>query len=187
LLEVASAPVPVPLPAVEASAARPDGGEAALAVAPDAAGGDSAEAQAEPEPTEIAATTTGDTPIETVEPPIEEATAPTSAVPSGNVEQAAASETGLGTVEPSMFVNLRKAPSSSSAVLGVVAKGASLAVLDRKRGWVLVTDPETGNKGWIYSGLLVGEVKPHSRRKRAATAEPKSESFWSRVGSWLSP
>jgi hypothetical protein len=187
LLVIASAPAPVQPPAVEAIAALPAGGEAALAVVPGAAEGDSAEAQAEPETTEIAATTTGDTQAETVEPTIEEATAPSGDVRPNALGQA--DETGLGTVEPAMFVNLREAPSSSSSVLGVVAKGAKLAVLDRKRGWVQVTDPETGNKGWIYSGLLVGEATPHSRRKRAApaAAEAKSESFWSRVGSWLSP
>jgi SH3 domain-containing protein len=188
LLAIASAPAPVRPPAVEASAGLPAGGEAALAVVPDAAGGNSAEAQAEPE-TETAAVTTGDTQAETVEPTIEEATAPTSDVQPNTLGQAEVGETGLGTVKPAMFVNLREAPSSSSSVLSVVAKGAKLAVLDRKRGWVQVTDPETGNKGWIYSGLLAGEAKPHARRKRAApvAAEPKSESFWSRVGGWLSP
>jgi hypothetical protein len=189
VLAIASAPVPVRPPAVEASAALPAGGEAALAVVPGAAGGDSAEAQAEPETTEAASATTADTPTETVAPTMEEATAPSGDVQPNALGQAEVDETGLGTVEPSMFVNLREAPSSSSSVLGVVAKGAKLAVLDRKRGWVQVIDPETGNKGWIYSGLLVGEAKPYSRRKRTApaTAESKSESFWSRVGSWLSP
>jgi hypothetical protein len=187
LLAIASAPAPVQPPAVEASASLPAGGEAAVAVVPDAAGGVSADAQAEPETTETASTTTADTPTETLKPTMEEATAPTGDVQPNTLGQAEVGESGLDTVEPAMFVNLREAPSSSSSVLGVVAKGAKLAVLDRKRGWVLVTDPETGHKGWIYSGLLVGEAKPHSRRKRAATAEPKSESFWSRVGSWLSP
>jgi hypothetical protein len=190
LLAIASTPVPVQPPAVEASAALPAGGEAAAeGVVPDAAGGEGAEAEAEPETTETASVTTGNTPAETVEPTMEEATAPPGDVQPNALGQAEVDETGLGTVEPSMFVNLREAPSSSSAVLGVVAKGAKLAVLDRKRGWVQVTDPETSHKGWIYSGLLVGEATPHSRRKRAApaTAEPKSESFWSRVGSWLSP
>ena len=97
----------------------------------------------------------------------------------------------MGTVQPSVFVNLREAPSSSASVLGVVAKGAKLSVLDRKRGWVQVTDPATGKKGWIYSGILAGEAKPHHRIRRVAPAEadsePKSESFWGRVGRWLTP
>jgi hypothetical protein len=188
LLAIASAPAPVQPPAVEASAALPAGGEAALAVVPGAAEGDSAEARAEPETTEIASTTTEDAQADTVEPTIEEGTAPAGDAQPNALGQSEIDETG-GTVEPAMFVNLREAPSSSSSVLGVVAKGAKLSVLDRKRGWVQVTDPETGHKGWIYSGLLVGEAKPHSRRKRATptAAEPKSDSFWSRVGSWLSP
>jgi hypothetical protein len=188
LLAIASAPVPVQPPAVEVSAGLPAGGEAALALVPDAAGGDTAAVQAELE-TETAAVTTGDTQADTVEPTSEEATAPAGDVQPNTLGQAEVGETGLGTVEPAMFVNLREAPSSSSSVLGVVPKGAKLAVLDRKRGWVQVTDPDTGNKGWIYSGLLAGEAKPQSRRKRAApaAAESKSESFWSRVGGWLSP
>jgi hypothetical protein len=187
LLAIASAPVPVQPPAAGASAALPDGGEAALAVVPGAAGAEGAETPAEPEAIETASTTTGDTQAETVEPTIEQATAPSGDVQPNAVGQAEVDETGLGTVEPSMFVNLREAPSSSSAVLGVVAKGAKLAVFDRKRGWVQVTDPATGNKGWIYSGLLVGEAKPHARRKRAALAAAEPKSFWSRLGNWLSP
>jgi hypothetical protein len=56
-----------------------------------------------------------------------------------------------------------------------------------------VTDPSTGKKGWIYSGLLAGETKSHHPLRRVAPAEaesksePKSESFWGRVGRWLVP
>lgn len=84
---------------------------------------------------------------------------------------------------------MRDAPSSSAPVLGVIAKGATLPVLDRKRGWVQVTDPESGKQGWIYRGLLVGEAKPDQRIRRVAPpdAEPKSESFWGRMGRWLTP
>lgn len=98
-------------------------------------------------------------------------------------------EAGLGTVQPSVFVNMREGPSSSSPVLGVIAKGAELPVLDRKRGWVEVAHPESGKQGWIYSGLLVGEAKPNRRVRRAAPAEPEghSESFWGTIGRWISP
>ena len=50
------------------------------------------------------------------------------------------------------FVNLRKGPTSSSAVISIVAKGAKLEVLGRKRGWVQVANPESSEKGWIYAG-----------------------------------
>jgi uncharacterized protein YgiM (DUF1202 family) len=84
---------------------------------------------------------------------------------------------------------MREAPSSSSSVIAVIAKGADLPVLDRKRGWVQVTDPATGKQGWIYSGLLAGEAKPDRRIKRVAPteAEAKSDSLFGRVGRWLSP
>jgi uncharacterized protein YgiM (DUF1202 family) len=57
-----------------------------------------------------------------------------------------------GWVKPSAYVNLRDGPSSSSAVVGVVAKGTKLRVMGRKRGWVQVNDPATSQSGWIYSG-----------------------------------
>ncbi|MGZ5863400.1 MAG: SH3 domain-containing protein [Methyloceanibacter sp.] len=84
-------------------------------------------------------------------------------------------------VQPSAYVNLRDGPSSSSRVVGVIAKGAKVEVLERKRGWLQVTNPATSEKGWIYSGYVDGGVKPRPRTKRSAKQEPeqKSESsFW---------
>jgi hypothetical protein len=66
-----------------------------------------------------------------------------------------ASENSSGDwVKPSAYVNLRGSPSSSAAVIGVVAKGAKLRVMDRKRGWVQVSNPATKVSGWIYSGNI---------------------------------
>jgi Bacterial SH3 domain len=182
LLEIAPAPAEQAAPE-ESSVPSPDGSGAATsapvpddnepaasAPVPDAGHGDGAEPEKKPTIMEAATAPSGDAPPDAVEP----------------------TEDGkgrLGTVQPSVFVNLREAPASSAPVLGVVAKGAELQVLDRKRGWVQVTDPETGKKGWIYSGLLAGEAKTHHRIRRVAPAEAesKSESFWSRLGGWLSP
>jgi hypothetical protein len=209
LLALAPAPAPEPValqapepggidsPLVEqpaAIAALPSASEAtSLAAAPDATSGDSAAPEPMQETTDVPPDATGEAPIEDAQQASEQ---PTAAVASGarpsTVGEPAASDSGLGTVEPSMAVNLREAPSSGAAVLGVVAKGATLPVLDRKRGWVQVTDPESGKQGWIYSGLLVGEAKPNYRRKRAAPpveakSEANSESFWNRVERWLTP
>jgi SH3 domain-containing protein len=183
LLGIAPAPAPAAPVAVEASTVTsPEVSEpAATAALPDP--GDVAGLE---EPIEAAAPS-GDAPPDEVEPTMEPATAPSGAAAPATVGQPA--ETGLGTVQPSVFVNLRDGPSSSSPVIGVIAKGVELSVLDRKRGWVQVTDPKTAKTGWIYSGLLAGEAKTYHRRRRAAPAEaePKSESFWGRVGRWLSP
>jgi hypothetical protein len=181
-----------PAGAPAAMATLPDGSEATgLAAAPDAASGEAAEPMPAQQATEAAAAAIGEAPSEDVEEASEPATAAASGVQPSTVGQPAAGESGLDTVEPSVFVNMREAPSSSSAVLGVVAKGASLPVLDRKRGWVQVTDAASGKTGWIYSGLLVGEAKPNYRRKRAAPADAKpeanSESFWNRMERWLTP
>lgn len=184
LLAIAPAPVPAE-PAAPAGSGMPspDGIEVA-------ASGGLPDTGDESEPAEkLTAIPSGDAPPDMVEPTTEETAAPSGDAQPNALGQAEDGETGLGTVQPSMFVNLRGGPSSSSPVIGVIAKGAKLPVLDRQRGWVQVTDPATGKNGWIYSGLLVGEAKPHYRRKRAApaSAEPKPESFWSRLGGWLSP
>lgn len=93
-----------------------------------------------------------------------------------------ADDAGGDTIEPAMYVNLRKDPNSQAQVLGVVPKGAKLAVLDRKRGWVQVNDPATAEKGWIYAGNLTGAPKRLRRATRAANDEP---SIWSRMGDWI--
>lgn len=57
-------------------------------------------------------------------------------------------------IKPSTFVNLREGPSPSSRVISVVAKGAKLRVMTRKKRWVQVTNPATSERGWIYAPKL---------------------------------
>ncbi len=188
LLEIAPAPVPAPSEQVpiESGLTSPGGIEAA---ASEASLGDGDAPEETPATIETATAPPGDAQTDTVEPTMEAATAPAGDTQPNTVGQADDGDNGLGTVQPSVFVNMREAPSSSSPVIGVIAKGAKLAALDRKHGWVQVTHPESGKKGWIYSGLLAGEEKAHHRIRRVAPAEsePKSKSFWGRVGDWLSP
>lgn len=82
-------------------------------------------------------------------------------------------------IQSPTFVNLRERPSSSAPVISVVAKGARLSVLGRKRGWVQVTDPATSERGWIYAG--------NSRRggKRSGHSASSDESIWTSMGRWL--
>jgi hypothetical protein len=104
--------------------------------------------------------------------------------------QAETEESAVPTVQPAVAVNMREAPKSSSAVLAVIGEGIELQVLDRKRGWVKVTDPASGKEGWIYGGLLAGEENKHPRTRRASpnsSSAPDSESFWGKVGRWLTP
>jgi uncharacterized protein YgiM (DUF1202 family) len=70
--------------------------------------------------------------------------APTASTTSGNLD--------ANWIKASAFVNLRKGPTSSAPVVGVVAKGAKLRVISRKRGWVEVENPATKQEGWIYGG-----------------------------------
>jgi hypothetical protein len=48
-------------------------------------------------------------------------------------------------------VNLRKGPTRSAPAIGVVVKGAKLHLIERKRGWVRVTNLATSEEGWIYA------------------------------------
>jgi Bacterial SH3 domain len=76
-------------------------------------------------------------------------------LPDRRPEPAAGKDGPGDLVQPSAYVNLRGTPSSSGAVIGVVAKGAKLRVVERKRGWARVSDPATSKTGWIYSGYLI--------------------------------
>jgi hypothetical protein len=73
------------------------------------------------------------------------------------------------------FVNLRNGPTSSAAVISVVAKGAKLSVMGRKRGWVKVTNPATSESGWVYAGSK-------ARRGKQTDQSDAGGSIWP---SWL--
>jgi len=57
-------------------------------------------------------------------------------------------------IRPSTSVNLRKGPSSSAAIIKVVEKATKLRAMERKKGWVQVTNPATSETGWIYAGNI---------------------------------
>jgi Bacterial SH3 domain len=73
------------------------------------------------------------------------------------------------------FVNLRNGPTSSAEVISVVAKGAKLSIMGRKRGWVKVTDPATSESGWVYAGSK-------ARRSKQTDQSDAGGSIWP---SWL--
>ena len=180
-------------PAAIEQEAEPDAGDAALVAVEDELSG-----EARPAPMEAAMAPSGEAAVTpsghaTPEQSGDAAPAPSgdSVTPSGEPEHTGSIPTetdGANFVQPSDHVNLRDGPSSSSRILGVVAKGAKVEVTERKRGWLLVTNKATSEQGWIYSGYVEGATKS-SLAKRASRAEPeqKSESsFWSNVGQWFS-
>jgi hypothetical protein len=188
ILTVAPAPAPLEPVVTEYSdetAALPGGKVAAL----DAGSGDGTQPDAATETEETAtAPSTEATPEDGEQ--TQQAAASASGVQPNMLGQAETEESALPTVQPSVAVNMREAPKSSSPVLGVIGQGIELQVLDRKRGWVKVTDPASGKEGWIYSGLLAGEANKPRRVRRAApnsSSDTSSESFWDRVGRWLTP
>jgi hypothetical protein len=86
------------------------------------------------------------------------------------------------------FVNLREGPSSSAPVISEMPKGAKLRVLDRKRGWVQVTNPATSETGWVYAGNVAAASKSRHGSLRAVPSKVRSgldDSLWTDLSQWL--
>jgi hypothetical protein len=163
-------------------ATPPDGANTAIAAIQDRVG-----VEERPAPQEAAVAPSGDAAAApfgdaTTAPSEESVKSPSDNPDKSESIQTENDEGSASTVQPSAYVNLRDGASSSSRIIGVVAKGAKLSVTERKRGWLQVTDPVTSKEGWIYSGYIEGAAKSRPRTKRStARAEPeqKSESsFW---------
>ena len=95
---------------------------------------------------------------------------------------------GSDSVQPSTSVNLREGPTSSAAVISVIAKNTKLKVLEQRRHWVKVINPESSESGWIYAPNLDGLPKAHELSARSdAPDEPSEprESIWKRMRNWL--
>jgi hypothetical protein len=88
----------------------------------------------------------------------------------------------------SSFVNLREGPSSSAPVIHEMPKGAKLPALDRKHGWVQVTDPATSTTGWIYArNVATASTSPRAKRHARSKVRPEADdSIWTNLGQWLS-
>ena len=65
-----------------------------------------------------------------------------------------ASDDGADWIKALAFVNLRQRPTRSAPANSVVAKGARLRVLGRKKGWLQVSNPATSERGWIYAANI---------------------------------
>jgi len=95
---------------------------------------------------------------------------------------------GVNSVQPSTSVNLREGPTASAAVISVIAKDTKLKVLEQRRRWVKVIDPETSQSGWIYAPNLDGLRKSRDWTGQAGHADEPSEpreSIWKRMRNWL--
>ena len=95
---------------------------------------------------------------------------------------------GANSVQPSTSVNLREGPTSSAAVIGVIAKDTKLKVLEQRRRWVKVINPESSESGWIYAPNLDGLPKSQDWSGQAGHADEPSEpreSIWKRMRNWL--
>ena len=61
---------------------------------------------------------------------------------------------GADWIKALAFVNLRHRPTRSAPAISVVAKGAKLRVLGRKKGWLQVSNPATSERRWIYAANI---------------------------------
>ena len=103
-------------------------------------------------------------------------------------EQTEKDGAGGNSVQPSTSVNLREGPTSSAAVIGVIAKDTKLKVLEQRRRWVKVINPESSESGWIYARNLDGLPKSRDWSGQASPADEPAEpheSIWKRMGQWL--
>jgi uncharacterized protein YgiM (DUF1202 family) len=57
-------------------------------------------------------------------------------------------------IKPLASVNLRQRPTRSAPAISVVAKGAKLRLIGRKKRWLQVTNPATSESGWIYAANI---------------------------------
>jgi len=95
---------------------------------------------------------------------------------------------GANSVQPSTSVNLREGPTSSAAVISVIAKDTKLKVLEQRRRWVKVINPESSESGWIYAPNLDGLPKSRDWSGQPSHADEPSEpreSIWKRMRNWL--
>ena len=65
-----------------------------------------------------------------------------------------ANDDGADWIKALAFVNLRQRPTRSAPAISVVAKGAKLRVLGRKKGWLQVSNPATSERGWIHASNI---------------------------------
>src|SRR6478735_6301829 len=65
-----------------------------------------------------------------------------------------ANDDGADWIKALAFVNLRQRPTRSAPAISVVEKGAKLRVMGRKKGWLLVSNPATSERGWIYAANI---------------------------------
>jgi len=64
-------------------------------------------------------------------------------------------------------VNMRQGPSSANAVIRVQLAGTQLRVESRDGQWVEVSEPDSGETGWVFDAY-VKSIAPASRRAEAA-------------------
>jgi hypothetical protein len=70
----------------------------------------------------------------------------------------------------------------------VIAKDTKLKVLEQRRRWVKVINPESSESGWIYAPNLDGLPKSQDWSGQAGHADEPSEpreSIWKRMRNWL--
>jgi uncharacterized protein YgiM (DUF1202 family) len=75
-------------------------------------------------------------------------------LPSRRPAPTANDDDGASWIKPLAFVNLRQKPTRSAPAISVVAKGAKLRVVGRKKRWLQVTNPATSESGWIYAANI---------------------------------
>jgi hypothetical protein len=68
---------------------------------------------------------------------------------------------------------MHKGPSVSSPVVGHQSPGKEMHLLDSRQGWYQVSDPETGERGWVYAKYYLEPIdRPGQKRVAVQTPLP---------------
>lgn len=78
-------------------------------------------------------------------------------------------------------VNVRAGPSSGTARLFVLKRGAKVAIMERSGGWAFVTD-QNGESGWVYSRYLA-DAPASAAARPLQPAAPGLTGKYGRIGS----
>jgi uncharacterized protein YraI len=72
-----------------------------------------------------------------------------------SVELAGAEYIPTESAKVSMAARVHSGPSVSSPIIRFYPRGTALQVIDRENGWVQVTDPSSGESGWVLDQYLI--------------------------------
>jgi hypothetical protein len=98
------------------------------------------------------------------------AASPSRVISSGNSQSDGTAYQPVEWAKVAFTAKVHSDASVSSATLRFYQPGTALKVVGRQNGWVQVTDPNSGERGWVFEQYLVPADGPTSAKTAIATA-----------------